>query len=63
MRISYVVSTMVFWWRENHLSLEQECEFLKSLGFGVELWPNIKGQNECRYERSIFCEKRRQEGQ
>ncbi len=51
MRIRYVVSTMVFWWRENHLSFEQECEFLKSQGFGVELWPNIKGHNECRYER------------
>jgi len=51
MRIKYVVSTMVFWWRENHLSFEQECEFLKSQGFGVELWPNIKGHNECRYER------------
>ena len=51
MRIRYVVSTMVFWWRENHLSFEQECQFLKSLGFGVELWPNIKGQSECRYER------------
>jgi sugar phosphate isomerase/epimerase len=42
---------MVFWWREHPLSLEQECQFLKSLGFGVELWPNIKGQNECRYQR------------
>jgi sugar phosphate isomerase/epimerase len=42
---------MLFWWRENHLSFEQECEFLKSMGFGVELWPNIKGQNECRYDR------------
>jgi len=52
MRIRYVVSTMVFWWRENRLSFEQECQLLKSLGFGVELWPNIKGQNECRYERS-----------
>jgi sugar phosphate isomerase/epimerase len=51
MRIRYVVSTMVFWWRENHLSLEQECQFLKSLGFGVELWPTIKGQTDCRYER------------
>ncbi|OHB60242.1 MAG: hypothetical protein A2167_02065 [Planctomycetes bacterium RBG_13_46_10] len=51
MRIDYVVSTMVFWWREHPLSLEQECQFLKSLGFGVELWPNIKGQNECRYGR------------
>lgn len=51
MRIRYVVSTMVFWWRENNLSFEQECEFLKSMGFGVELWPNIKGQRECRYER------------
>ena len=51
MRIRYAVSTMVFWWRENHLSFEQECEFLRSHGFGVELWPNIKGQNECRYER------------
>jgi sugar phosphate isomerase/epimerase len=51
MRIRYVVSTMVFWWRENHLSLEQECQFLKSLGFGVELWPTIKDQPECRYDR------------
>ncbi len=42
---------MVFWWRENNLSFEQECRFLSSLGFGVELWPNIKGQNECRYDR------------
>ncbi len=51
MRIRYAVSTMVFWWRENNLSFEQECQFLRSLGFGVELWPNIKGQDECRYER------------
>jgi sugar phosphate isomerase/epimerase len=51
MRIRYVVSTMVFWWREHHLSFEQECEFLKSQGFGIELWPNIKGHNECRYEK------------
>ncbi len=51
MRVSYVVSSMVFWWRENHLSFEQECQFLKLMGFGVELWPNIKDQNECRYER------------
>jgi sugar phosphate isomerase/epimerase len=51
MRINYVISTMVFWWREHPLSFEQECQFLKSLGYGVELWPNIRGQNECRYER------------
>jgi len=51
MRIRYVVSTMVFWWREHPLSFEQECQFLQSLGFGVELWPNIRGQSECRYER------------
>jgi len=51
MRIKYAISTMVFWWREHPLSFEQECQFLKSLGFGVELWPNIRGQNECRYER------------
>ena len=51
MQIRYVVSTMLFWWRENKLSFEQECEFLKSLGYGVELWPSIKGQNECRYEK------------
>ena len=42
---------MVFWGREHPLSFEQECQFLKSLGFGIELWPNIKGQNECRYDR------------
>jgi len=52
MRIRYVVSTMVFWWREHPLSFEQECQFLKSLGFGVELWPNIRGQDECRYEKN-----------
>ena len=51
MRISYVVSSMIFWGREHPLSFEQECQFLKSLGFGIELWPNIRGQNECRYER------------
>jgi sugar phosphate isomerase/epimerase len=42
---------MIFWWRENRLSFEQECQFIKSMGFGVELWPNIKGQDECRYEK------------
>lgn len=51
MRIRYVVSSMIFWGREHPLSLEQECQFLKSLGFGIELWPNIKGQHDCRYER------------
>jgi len=51
MQIRYVVSTMLFWWRENPISFEQECQFLKSLGFGVELWPTTKGQSECRYER------------
>ena len=51
MRIRYVVSAMIFWGREHPLSFEQECQFLKSLGFGIELQPNIKGQNECRYER------------
>jgi len=51
MRIRYVISTMVFWGREHPLSFEQECQYLQSLGFGIELWPNIKGQHECRYER------------
>jgi sugar phosphate isomerase/epimerase len=51
MQIRYSVSSMVFWWRENHLSFEQECQFIKSLGFGIELWPNIKGHGECRYEK------------
>ncbi len=51
MQIRYAVSTMVFWGREHPLSFEQECQFLKSLGFGIELWPNIKGQNDCRYQR------------
>ncbi|MBN2180590.1 MAG: sugar phosphate isomerase/epimerase [Sedimentisphaerales bacterium] len=51
MRINYVVSTMIFWGREHPLSFEQECQFLNSLGFGIELWPNIKGQHECRYDR------------
>jgi sugar phosphate isomerase/epimerase len=51
MKIRYVVSTMVFWGRENKLSFEQECELIKSMGFGVELWPYIKGHAECRYDR------------
>jgi sugar phosphate isomerase/epimerase len=51
MQIRYAVSTMVFWWREHPLSFEQECDYLRSLGFGIELWPNLRGQNECRYER------------
>jgi hypothetical protein len=42
---------MVFWWHEHPLSFEQECQFLRSQGFGIELWPNIKGQNDCRYEK------------
>ena len=51
MHIRYVVSTMIFWGREHHLSFEQECQFLNSRGFGIELWPNIKGHEECRYAR------------
>jgi len=51
MRIRYVVSTMVFWGREHPLSFEQECQFLKSMGFGIELWPTIKGQSDCRYQK------------
>ncbi|HUW19782.1 MAG TPA: sugar phosphate isomerase/epimerase [Sedimentisphaerales bacterium] len=51
MHIRYAVSTMVFWGREDPLSFEQECLFLKSLGFGVELLPTIKGHSECRYQR------------
>lgn len=51
MRVKYVVSTMIFWGREHPLSFEQECQFLASLGFGVELLPSLKGQHECRYER------------
>ena len=50
-KIQYVVSTMVFWWRENHLSLEQECDYLRSLGFGVEIWPTMKGHMECRFKK------------
>jgi sugar phosphate isomerase/epimerase len=51
MQIKYVVSTMVFWGQEHPLSFEQECQLLRSLGFGVELLPNIKGHSECRYEK------------
>jgi len=51
MNIKYVISTMIFWWRENRLSFEQECEFIRSMGYGVELWPSIKGYDECRYDR------------
>jgi len=42
---------MIFWGRETHLSLEQECEFLRSQGLGIELLPFIKGDNDCRYSR------------
>jgi sugar phosphate isomerase/epimerase len=42
---------MVFWWRENNLSLELECQYLKSIGLGIELWPTIQGLRECRFER------------
>jgi sugar phosphate isomerase/epimerase len=42
---------MVFWGHEHPLSFEQECQFLSSLGFGIELWPYINGQSECRYEK------------
>jgi len=51
MRIKYSVSTMVYWWREHNLSFEQECEFLRSLGFGVELWPTMRANNDCRFVR------------
>jgi len=51
MQIKYAVSTMVFWARQNRLSLEQECELLKSMDFGVEFWPNIGGLDDCRYDR------------
>ena len=51
MRLSYVVSSMIFWGRETHLSFEQECQFLKSMGFGIELLPNLKGHYDCRYNR------------
>ena len=51
MGIKYVVSTMIFWGHEHPLSFEQECQFLKSMGFGVELRPSIKGYHECRYRR------------
>jgi len=51
MQIRYVISTMVFWLRENRLSFEQECQFIKSMGFGVELRPTIMGHDECRYNR------------
>jgi sugar phosphate isomerase/epimerase len=42
---------MLFWGREHHLSFEMECQFLKSMGFGVELWPHMKGESDCRYAR------------
>lgn len=51
MKIDYLVSTMVFWWREHHLSFEMECDFLKSLGYGIEIWPSIRGHNDCRFEK------------
>ena len=51
MQIKYAVSTMVFWWRENNLSFEQECEFIHNLGYGIEIWPTIKARHDCRYNR------------
>jgi hypothetical protein len=51
MRIKYVVSTMVFWGRQHRISLEQECELLRALGYGVELWPNTGGLEECLYDK------------
>jgi sugar phosphate isomerase/epimerase len=51
MQIKYVVSSMIFWWRENPVSFEQECDFLRAKGYGIELRSNIKGHPECRYER------------
>lgn len=42
---------MIFKGREHPLSFEQECQFLKNLGFGVELLPSIENYNECRYCR------------
>ena len=51
MEIRYVVSTMVFWWRETRVSLDSECQLLRSLSYGVELWPNLKGHHECRFEK------------
>lgn len=42
---------MVFWWREHPLSFEQECEYLRYLGYGVELRPTMRGDNDCRYVR------------
>jgi sugar phosphate isomerase/epimerase len=51
MKIKYVVSSMVFWGCENYLSLEKDCDFLRSLGFGIELWPNQGGLNGCRYDK------------
>lgn len=42
---------MVFWGHQNRLSLEQECELLRKMGFGVELWPNTGGLEECLYDK------------
>ena len=43
MRIRYVISTMVFWGRQHGLSLEQECELLQTLGFGVRASESVLG--------------------
>jgi len=42
---------MVFWGRQHRISLEQECELLRTLGYGVELWPNTGSLDECSYDR------------
>jgi sugar phosphate isomerase/epimerase len=51
MNIRYVVSIMAFWGRQSRLSMEQECDLLRTLGFGVELWPNLGGLDECQYSK------------
>ncbi len=51
MKIRYVISTMAFWGKQSRLSLEAECDLLRTLGLGVELGPNIGGLEECRYDK------------
>ena len=51
MKIRYVVSTMAFWGKQSRLFLEQECDLLRTLGLGVELWPNLGGLDDCQYDK------------
>ena len=49
MKIEYLVSSMIFTHREDPLSLESQCRFLRSRGLGIELRPNVTDLGGCRF--------------